>query len=267
MNYYLCKSCRPMRVVPADMMVRGEKSRCKACNARRYHKKRKAVIKEYGGKCECCSLDVYEVLAIDHRKGDGHIDRLTRWSKQLVADLWKRKYVDNLPPNLEEYRILCHNCNGSYGRYGYCPHQSRGSLRKFTQEEEDLFSILGLCDELDDFERRFGLILPHNLTTNERARIEKFKMRFVVFKEIYDGKCENCGNTVLEFLTLDHINNDGGKLRKEGQTSANLYRNILNSGKRDPTLRPLCSNCNLGRSAHFKMPVIEGHAPILVERK
>ncbi len=79
--------------------------------------KRKEVIDKYGGECACCSISDYEFLAIDHVMGGGYEHRKTVGSAQLVRDLLSK---DNIDP---DYRLLCHNCNSSFGYYGYCPHK------------------------------------------------------------------------------------------------------------------------------------------------
>lgn len=60
----------------------------------------------------------------------------------------------------------------------------------------------------------------------------------------YGAACECCGETILEFLTLDHINGLMGKKRETGPSG--LYRAVVNAGY--PTdIRVLCMNCNWGR--------------------
>ncbi len=61
--------------------------------------------------------------------------------------------------------------------------------------------------------------------------------------------CPHCDETILEFLTLDHVNNDGAAHRKElgwrkgGQA---LYPLLKKLGFPDG-FQVLCFNCNCGR--------------------
>lgn len=89
------------------------------CN-RHYHMKfKREVFAEYGGKCECCGENRIEFLCIDHKNGDGKQDRLdNKIGGGVKIYFWLRKH--NYPK--EKYRVLCQNCNASYGAYGYCPH-------------------------------------------------------------------------------------------------------------------------------------------------
>jgi hypothetical protein len=77
------------------------------------------VIEHYGGKCACCGEAKLEFLGIDHINGGGNKHRAelkTRGGSGIYRHLIKAGYP-------EGYRVLCHNCNLSYGLYGYCPHR------------------------------------------------------------------------------------------------------------------------------------------------
>ena len=76
-----------------------------------------AVISAYGKQCSCCGEANWEFLTIDHvngrrRSADGGLfgHYLYRWLRD-------RKYPRG-------YRLLCINCNFSYGHWGYCPHKN-----------------------------------------------------------------------------------------------------------------------------------------------
>jgi hypothetical protein len=58
-----------------------------------------------------------EFLAIDHINGRGRAERgkMGRYGDSLYKWLRKEGYP-------EGYRVLCHNCDGALGWYGYCPH-------------------------------------------------------------------------------------------------------------------------------------------------
>lgn len=69
--------------------------------------------------------------------------------------------------------------------------------------------------------------------------------------EKYGNKCACCGESQIWFLTIDHINNDGAKDRKEnfGRTNPATMSWYLKL-KREPNrkdLQVLCFNCNLGK--------------------
>jgi len=74
--------------------------------------------------------------------------------------------------------------------------------------------------------------------------------------EHYGGSppnCNCCGEKNYEFLTLDHINNDGAKHRKElvgnSKISGAVFCRALKKHgfPNDPPLQVLCWNCNCAR--------------------
>jgi len=83
---------------------------------------------------------------------------------------------------------------------------------------------------------------------NEMARIRYEKLRNKVFDR-YGSECAACGETERMFLTIDHINNDGWKLRMSGasrESGSGLYKDVLKNGLRSD-LEILCYNCNFGK--------------------
>ena len=81
---------------------------------------------------------------------------------------------------------------------------------------------------------------------NERRRAYARKIR--VF-EHYGGsppKCACCGETHLEFLSLDHINGGGNKHRKEVGFGSQLYSWLIKN-KFPSGFQVLCFNCNCAK--------------------
>lgn len=63
-------------------------------------------------------------------------------------------------------------------------------------------------------------------------------------------KCACCGEPIYEFLTLDHINNDGGKHRKElnpKKQSSTTYYVWIKQNNYPEGYQILCMNCNFGK--------------------
>jgi predicted restriction endonuclease len=86
--------------------------------------------------------------------------------------------------------------------------------------------------------------------------------------EHYGGKCACCGEVQNEFLSIDHVNNDGAIERKEKHLRGpNLYSYIIKNGFPN-SYRVLCYNCNMSLGMHGYCPhnVIvpsDGSTPIL----
>ena len=59
-------------------------------------------------------------------------------------------------------------------------------------------------------------------------------------------KCSCCGESIYDFLTIDHINNDGFIDRKNYSTPNGFYLSLKNKNY-PPGYQVLCYNCNMGR--------------------
>lgn len=87
----------------------------------RHWKLKIEVWENYGGAvCSCCGIIEREFLTIDHINGGGgkHRKELRASGSQHIYQ-WLKK--NNYP---EGYRVLCMNCNFSFGMYGFCPHET-----------------------------------------------------------------------------------------------------------------------------------------------
>ena len=84
-----------------------------------YRALRKEVITAYGHKCQCpsghCNETRLEFLAMDHVFGGGNTHR----RKLRGVSLYRWLKANGFP---KDFRVLCHNCNMSFGVYRYCPH-------------------------------------------------------------------------------------------------------------------------------------------------
>jgi hypothetical protein len=123
----LCIETNPTPALSAELSLRQATYRetnrariresVKKCNA----SVKAEVFDHYGRACACCGEDREEFLAIDHIDGGG---RTHRKRIRMMIYFWLRK--NGFP---EGFRTLCHNCNMSLGRRGYCPHQTEGTSR------------------------------------------------------------------------------------------------------------------------------------------
>lgn len=80
--------------------------------------------------------------------------------------------------------------------------------------------------------------------TYEAKRKQNRILRKKVVIDGYGGKCACCGESHIEFLTIDHPERNGYHDRKvNGNWSSTLYRKLIKQGF-PPTFRCLCFNCN-----------------------
>lgn len=81
--------------------------------------------------------------------------------------------------------------------------------------------------------------------------------------EAYGSKCACCNETTIEFLTIDHVNNDGAEDRKKNgnKTGGKLYRWLIKNNFPKENYQLLCFNCNcakgyLGYCPHNKPDIV-----------
>lgn len=81
------------------------------------------------------------------------------------------------------------------------------------------------------------------------------KIRRVCLEHYSGGKmvCDCCGENHYEFLTLDHINGNGRKHRKEVGKGYRFLRWLV-SNKFPDGIRVLCYNCNCSRGRYGICP-------------
>jgi hypothetical protein len=103
----------------------------------------------------------------------------------------------------------------------------------------------------------------HNTHTIRRYN----EIKETVFLHYGGYKCECCGETEKDFLTLDHIYGGGGKHRKEIGGNSRTYRWIVDNGF-PPLFRVYCMNCNWGSRLnngvcpHKRMLLLEKQHPM-----
>lgn len=80
--------------------------------------------------------------------------------------------------------------------------------------------------------------------TYKTASDRKFKD--VVFQAYGGWVCKCCGETERAFLSIDHVSNDGYKMRAVHGHSSTLYR-WLRKNNFPSGFQVLCMNCNFGK--------------------
>lgn len=85
-------------------------------------------------------------------------------------------------------------------------------------------------------------------------------MKKAVFDH-YGNRCECCGETRPEFFTIDHLNNDGAKHRKEMGRGFKIHKWLLKHRFPDG-FRLLCYNCNCSRGHYGYCPHERERSPI-----
>ncbi len=80
----------------------------------------------------------------------------------------------------------------------------------------------------------------------------RWNLKFTVVEHYSKGtmKCVCCGESLFEFLTIDHINNDGAVARKVNNRSGSSFHHWLIENKFPKGYQILCFNCNCGKNVN-----------------
>lgn len=82
----------------------------------------------------------------------------------------------------------------------------------------------------------------------QRERLRKIKLEVLTYYSKGELCCSCCGENSLEFLSIDHINGDGARHRKEiGVSGGSSFHQWLKRNNFPEGYRVLCFNCNLAR--------------------
>lgn len=142
----------------------------------------------------------------------------------------------------KKYRNECKICQRSrtskWARARY-PYIRNKLIEKYNENKEAVIKKVTIWAKNNPEKRR-----KYNVTW-------RWKLRKEIIIE-YGGMCKCCGETIPEFLQIDHINNDGYKMRKEKKESSggNLYRWLKKNNFPKDRFQLLCSNCNFAKG-HF----------------
>ena len=142
-----------------------------------------------------------------------------------VTEFYKHGYTKDGNPRRE---AACKECRRPYLRrvanqkYRENPERYRGYVRKYRRQDPDRYRAM------------------------DRAKHRKKKLTVL---DAYGGRrCACCGIEYISMLTIDHVNNDGAKHRKQmargkKTVGSRLYQWLISHGF-PPGFQVLCFNCN-----------------------
>lgn len=99
--------------------------------------------------------------------------------------------------------------------------------------------------------------LKNKQQLNEKTSRQSKERRTKLRKEIMDALgtcCSCCGESQYEFLTIDHINNDGAEERRVIGTGIPMLKHIITQGIPKDRYQILCANCNTAKYYHKVCP-------------
>lgn len=96
----------------------------------------------------------------------------------------------------------------------------------------------------DDNERR-------EFTLKRNKLLNRAKKQAII--DAYGGKCQCCGESTFEFLTIDHTENDG-KSHRAVIGKGQLYTWLIRMGFPKEGFQLLCMNCNFAKARYGRCP-------------
>lgn len=148
-----------------------------------------------------------------------------------------------------EHVICCEKCgkiiNKSRWNKRFCSDKCRGSESARRWREKN-----------PEYQKEYMITNGHKRKSYQKKYRKNKKLEFV---KLYGERCVCCGDNRMEFLTLDHVNNDGNLLRGKNVTGTSKRDNLkeynIAIAKHNPDkFQILCMNCNCGKAWYGECP-------------
>lgn len=160
--------------------------------------------------------------------------------------------------NLRKKNYICNNCELAYAKEWRKNH--REQCRENSKHwKENFIEKYGL-EKWKERERKIGAKsrMKHKKEAIERTKKWKKELAIEVLTHYSNGTmkcaCKKCyysdHDCPIEFLTLDHINNDGAEQRKQlfgGRQGGARFYYWLKKNNFPEGFQVLCWNCNCGK--------------------
>jgi 5-methylcytosine-specific restriction endonuclease McrA len=82
------------------------------------------------------------------------------------------------------------------------------------------------------------------------------KSRRIKVIQMYGGRCAVCNDSLIEHLTIDHINGNGFEERKIWRNSNSMYLELQRRGYPKENYQVLCWNCNTSKHIYGKPAIL-----------
>jgi DNA-directed RNA polymerase subunit RPC12/RpoP len=157
-------------------------------------------------------------------------DQYIKWRK-------KDKCMDCKTPITKGY-LRCRSCN-----------------YKFLSKENHWNWKDGVTQDMKKYKKKY---YEKTQSKQKERRKELYQLRRRQVIEHYGGsppKCKCCGESIYEFLTIDHIKNGGNNhARESGGGAMGISHWIIKNNFPPNLFQILCFNCNLAKSINGDCP-------------
>lgn len=107
--------------------------------------------------------------------------------------------------------------------------------------------------EVKEMKANWKRLNPTKQVVYNKKQVRKRKIKVIFHYSKGLMCCSCCGESEIEFLTIDHPNNDGAKHRKEIGGGNRFYSWVIKNSF-PKGFRVLCMNCNFARGRFGKCP-------------
>lgn len=159
-----------------------------------------------------------------------------------IKDISEFRFRSDNPNRLDSWCKSCNSASNSVYRKIHPYDTKNAPGRKETNKKY--------------YEKNKHKIREYEKENRERINQRHREMRRRIreeFIEAYGGKCECCGESRYEFLTLEHKNGGGSKHRKSTH-GTNLVHILRREGYPKEDYGLLCWNCNSSKGMHGYCP-------------
>jgi len=109
------------------------------------------------------------------------------------------------------------------------------------------------------YDREYYRLHPRKrLHDQQKQRVKRAALRSEMIAA-YGSACACCGEAQYEFLTIEHMNRDGGRHRKQVGGNAGVWLDLKRRGWPKDGYAVMCMNCNWGRRFTGRCPHEDSH--------
>jgi hypothetical protein len=145
--------------------------------------------------------------------------------------------------DIENSWYICNKCKRKYKLGWWRKNHREKSKQYYIKRKEEFIHKYGV----EEWKKK-GREISANYRKNHREELDKIEKK--ITEDVishYGGKCACCGETQLEFLTIDHINGGGSKEREKLHLKGIGFYYWLRKNNYPDGLQILCFNCNCGK--------------------
>lgn len=166
--------------------------------------------------------------------------------------------------------------NRRKGKHFFCSHECRaaytgvtnsirlgGDGRKKPKWKKDHLYYLRHAERIRNRATRYYHENRTVILSRKQAADRALKLEVI---SAYGGQCACCGESHIEFLTIDHTNCDGAEHRARCGKGRKVYADLRARGFPKSGYRCLCLNCNISIGFYGYCPH-KPHAKIVVDKR